>query len=249
MSSDFCYVTFPPPSPSTPEIIQGDSLEEDADLAKLVEDFMGATRLQISLRQRIESSLEKKAKEAQEQEEKARVAWVTSQARTRAIQESTDRLRGKMKLAEDAGRIETPIIATRSDVLRPPAVPTFPRTSTTPVYTALIDRYSVTPVRSPSPRSMILPPVSFTGASRSPRMSGTLNLIEPGYIEPCPSSPKKPTPISMASGGNSLVGKPAVINTFATLPGLFDAQAIAPELAEVCILDKPDPIHLCLIDY
>ncbi|PVF92529.1 hypothetical protein CPB86DRAFT_681398, partial [Serendipita vermifera] len=73
---------------------------EDADLATLVEDFMRATQLQISLNQRIDNLLEKKAKEAAEQEEKARLAWMTSQTKTRALQENTRSLREKMRLAE-----------------------------------------------------------------------------------------------------------------------------------------------------
>jgi hypothetical protein len=191
MSSDFCHVTFPPPSPSTPEIIQGDSLEEDADLAKLVEDFMGVTRLQISLRQRIESSLEKKAKEAQEQEEKARVAWVTSQAKTRIIQESTHRLREKMKLAEDVGRVGSPITAARS-VQTSPAEPTFPPASAPPIGTVLSSRFSMSTV-FPSPVAISSPPEPFTGVRRSPRMSSTLSLVDSGYTRP--SQPSMPTPV------------------------------------------------------
>jgi hypothetical protein len=104
MSSDFCHVTIPPPSPSTPYIRGGDSLEDDADLMKLMEDFMRATELQISLKRRIESFLEKKKIEAQAKEEEARLVWMNSQARSRAIQESVEHLKDKMKLAEDLGR-------------------------------------------------------------------------------------------------------------------------------------------------
>ncbi|PVF92416.1 hypothetical protein CPB86DRAFT_819640 [Serendipita vermifera] len=80
MSSDFVHVTLPPPSPTTSNVIQDGALEEDTDLATLVEDFMRATQLQISLKQHIDSLLEKKAREAAEQEEKARLAWINQDA-------------------------------------------------------------------------------------------------------------------------------------------------------------------------
>jgi hypothetical protein len=227
MSSDFCHVTFPPPSPSTPESA---SVEEDADLAKLIEDFMGATRLQISLRQRIESFLEKKAKEAQAQEEKARLAWAISQAKTRAIQESTYRLREKMKLAEHAGHIGSPITVTRS-VQTSPAEPTFPGTPTLPVDAGLPGS-SVIPVKSPSPIAISTPPELVTGVHRSPRMSSALGLVEPVYIETSPPPIRHPMAVSMALWGDSPVRKPSI---FETPRGLLSAQSIAPEPADVRI--------------
>jgi hypothetical protein len=108
MDSNYLHVTLPPPSPSIPDITPRDSLEDDIDLAELVEDFMRVTELQISLKKRIESALEKKAKDAEEEEEKARLCWVKSQAKTRAIRESSQRLKEKIDSAQNPGQSGSP---------------------------------------------------------------------------------------------------------------------------------------------
>ncbi|PVF92415.1 hypothetical protein CPB86DRAFT_830003 [Serendipita vermifera] len=176
MSEEFCHITSRSQSPVILDTPPPAPLEDDGELSQLVEDFMRATQLQISLKQRIESYLEKKEKEAEEQEEKARLLWVASQANNKARHSRANLLREKMKQAESMGKPNKEI-ADHPPPMTPPHVPI---SSNEDTGRALVE--------TPSP-AYVAPVV--IGPSHSPSV--------PSYRSKAPGSPPPRTPPSLSS--------------------------------------------------
>ncbi|PVF92530.1 hypothetical protein CPB86DRAFT_177383 [Serendipita vermifera] len=97
MSLDFIRVTMS--LQSTSMAFMG-SLEDDANLTKLMDDFIHAFRLQRSLKERLNDSLWMKEREVKEQEEKAKLSWERAQANTHAFCESINDFKDRMLQAQ-----------------------------------------------------------------------------------------------------------------------------------------------------
>ena len=90
---------------STPSMVSFDSgLDEyDDQLTTLMEDFVRATQLQISLKKRIDVVLTQRETAARTQEDTARLQWEQAQEKRQKLVEANTLLRLKMEQTESTG--------------------------------------------------------------------------------------------------------------------------------------------------
>jgi hypothetical protein len=83
------------------DIVATDLWNADTRLVKLLEDFVHAKQIHLSLKQQIEHILSEKDQEFKDQEEEAKVLWMNSHARTRGFQRSVKLLKQRMEQVEE----------------------------------------------------------------------------------------------------------------------------------------------------